>query len=281
MKKYILIILVLFICFVFFYGIEKNIENMENNKKILFTCTSFISKPNKYESLIKTLDSFLKYTNTNQISKLIIINEYGENTQSQINKLKKKYPQFEFINKTKEQKGQAYSINMIIDILQDNHYDYWIHWEDSWILEKPFLDRALDIMDDNKVDQLQLIPRWNKVKKERKQIHVTKKNNSYIEIKKINDSLDDQLKPFGNCKSYNLNWENNFDNWPLFSLSPGIDKVDKIIKTGYFDNSQDLWPITFEFKWSVNWLCNGARKAVLDDVLCKRVENHESTYEEN
>ena len=56
-------------------------------------------------------------------------------------------------------------------------------------------------MDDNKVDQLQLIPRWNKVKKERKQIHVTKKNNSYIEIKKINDSLDDQLKPFGNCKS--------------------------------------------------------------------------------
>ena len=279
MKKYILVILILFICFVFFYGIEKKIENMENKKKILFTCTTYLSKSDKYKSFIETLDSFLKHTDTSQINKLLIINEYGENTESKIKVLQKKYPQFEFINKNENQKGQAYSINMIIDILKENNYDYWIHWEDSWILEKPFLDKALDIMNDNKIDQLQLIPKWKNIDQKRKQIHITKNNNSYIEIKKLNDSLNEQLKPFGNCKSYNLNWNDNLDNWPLFSLSPGIDKVDKIVKTGYFDNSQDLWPVTFEFKWSVNWLCNGARKAVLDDILCKRVENHKSTYE--
>jgi len=258
---------------------ELNEGFIENAPKILFTCTTYISKPTKMDSLKQTLDSFFKYTPIDDIDRMIVINEYGENTTESISTLEEMYPKIEFIDKLEKDKGQAQSINMIIDILREGNYDYWLHWEDSWILKEPFLTNALDIMLDDKVDQLQLIPAWKDVSDKRKQTWVTKSGKKYVEILKIEDSIDEQIKPFGTCSDFKLNWGENIGNWPLFSLSPGIDKVDKIVKTGYFDKSADMWPITFEFKWSVKWLCNGARKAVLEETICERVDGHKSTYE--
>jgi len=261
--------------------IKANIEKfIGNTPKVLFTCTSYISKPNKLDSLKQTLDSFLKHTSIEKINKMIVINEYGKNTTDQISLLEKMYPQLEFIDKAEKDKGQARSINMIIDILREGTYDYWLHWEDSWILKKPFLSNAIDIMQDNKVDQLQLIPRWKDVAEERKKEWTTGSGKKYIEILKINGSIDSQLQPFGTCEDYKLDrWVNNYNNWPLFSLSPGIDKVENVLNTGYFDTSPELWPVTFEFKWAVKWLCNGARKAILDETVCERINNHKSTYD--
>ena len=280
-KRLLISISILVIIFsVFHNSLIQNTENFtDTDPKILFTCTTYISKPGKLESLKQTLDSFLKYTPKEKLNRMVVINEYAENTEESIYLLENKYTQIDFINKTEKDKGQARSVNMIIDLLREGNYDYWIHWEDSWILKKPFISDAIDILKDNKVDQLQLIPRWKDVSMDRKKNWTTKSGKKYIEILKINDSIDDQLKPFGTCKDYKLNWwENNHKNWPLFSLSPGIDKVDSVLKTGYFDTSPELWPIVFEFKWSVKWLCNGARKAVLDNAVCERVENHISTY---
>ncbi len=261
--------------------ITKNIEKFtENSPKILFTITSYISKPNKLDSLKQTLDSFVKHTSIEKINKMIVINEYGKNTTEQISLLEKMYPQIEFIDKAEKDKGHARSINMIIDILREGTYDYWIHWEDSWILKKPFLSNAIDIMQDNKVDQLQLIPRWKDEAEERKKVWTTTSGKKYIEILKINDSIDDHLQPFGTCEDYKLDWwENDNGNWPLFSLSPGIDKVERVLNTGYFDTSPELWPVTFEFKWAIKWLCGGARKAILDETVCERIANHTSTYD--
>ena len=89
---------------------------IHDHPKILFTCTTYISKPNKIDSLKQTLDSFLKYTSIDDIDRMIVINEYGENTNELISPLEETYPQFEFINKDEDNKGQARSINMIIDI---------------------------------------------------------------------------------------------------------------------------------------------------------------------
>ena len=277
----IVCLLIIGIIIYFELSMNKSTEEFTDKPpKILFTCTTYISKPNKIESLKKTLDSVLKYTPSDDIDRMIVINEYGENTADSIIDLKEKYPQIEFINKEENDKGQARSINMIIDILREGNYDYWLHWEDSWILTEPFLTKAIDIMLDNRVDQLQLIPRWRNIPDERKKVWTTNSGVKYIEILKINDSIDDHIKPFGTCSDFNLNWwGENKAHWPLFSLSPGIDKVDKILKSGYFDNSPDKWPVTFEFEWSVKWLCNGSRKAVLKEDICERVDGHTSTYE--
>lgn len=276
----VILCFVIFCCITYFIRVTNNIcEPMMTSPKILFTCTSFISKPNKLDSLKQTLDKFIHYTPTETIDRMIVINEYGENTEDSIEELKNMYPEIEFINKSENDKGQAKSINLIIDILREGNYDYWLHWEDSWILNAPFLDDSIEIMKDDNIDQLQLIDRWHDTHDERKELKITKSGKKYTEILKINDSIDEQLKPFGNCSDFKLNWVEHMDHWPLFSLSPGIDKVDKILETGYFDTSTELWPITFEFKWSIKWLCNGGRKAVINNSVCQRVDKHISTYD--
>lgn len=276
----VILCFVIFCCITYFIRVTNNIcEPMMTSPKILFTCTSFISKPNKLDSLKQTLDKFIHYTPTETIDRMIVINEYGENTEDSIEELKNMYPEIEFINKSENDKGQAKSINLIIDILREGNYDYWLHWEDSWILNAPFLDDSIEIMKDDNIDQLQLIDRWHDTHDERKELKITKSGKKYTEILKINDSIDEQLKPFGNCSDFKLNWAEHRDHWPLFSLSPGIDKVDKILETGYFDTSTELWPITFEFKWSIKWLCNGGRKAVINNSVCQRVDKHISTYD--
>ena len=257
-------------------GVNK--ELMDEYPKILLTCTTYLSKQYKMESLKQTLDSILKYTPIDVFARRLVINEYDENVTASTLSLQKMYPKFEFIQKSKENKGQARSINIIIDLLREEKYVYWLHWEDSWILKAPFLSKALDIMMDDRVDQLQLIRRWEDTPKTRQQMWTTKSGVEYIEILKLGNSIDVQLKPFGTCSYFDLNWKRNIKHWPLFSLSPGIDKVDTILKTGYFNESDILWPITFEFQWSVKWICNGARKAVLMEVVSERFSKHVSTY---
>ena len=282
-RQMVIVLCLLILSSIIYFELSMNKTNeefTEKSPKILFTCTSYISKPNKLDSLKKTLDSFIKYTPSDDIDRMIVINEYGENTADTISDLEEKYPQIDFINKKENDKGQARSINMIIDILREGKYDYWLHWEDSWIVTEPFLTTAVDIMLDDQVDQLQLIPRWEDIPDERRKMWTTKSGEKYVEILKINDSIEEQLNPFGTCSDFKSDWwGENLKNWPLFSLSPGIDKVDKILRVGYFDNSPDKWPITFEFEWSVKWLCNGARKAILEYAICERVDGHKSTYD--
>ena len=282
-RQMVIVLCLLIIGSIIYFELSMNKTNekfTEKSPKILFTCTTYISKPNKLDSLKQTLDSFLKYTPSDKIDRMIVINEYGEDTANTISELKEKYPQIDFINKDENDKGQARSINMIIDILREGNYDYWLHWEDSWIVIEPFLTKSLDIMLDNRIDQLQLIQKWKDVPDERKKMWTTKSGEKYVEILKINDSIEEQLNPFGTCSDFKSDWwGENLKNWPLFSLSPGIDKVDKILRVGYFDNSPDKWPITFEFEWSVKWLCNGARKAILEYAICERVDGHKSTYD--
>ena len=103
-------------------------------KKILFTCTSYISLEDKFEELYKGLVLFFKFNDYNSIDKFIVINEYTRiDTTNKINFLKEKFPQVNFIQKKKRnEKGQANSLNIIITIVRENNYDYWIQWEESW-----------------------------------------------------------------------------------------------------------------------------------------------------
>ena len=183
----LIIIFVIFCCIAYFIQVTNNIcEPMTTHPKILFTCTSFVSKPNKLDSLKQTLDSFIRYTPTETIDRMIVINEYDENTEDSIEELKNMYPEIEFINKSEKDKGQARSINLIIDILREGNYDYWLHWEDSWVLNTPFLDDSIEIMEDDNIDQLQLIDRWHDIQDERKELKTTKSGKKYTEILKIN-----------------------------------------------------------------------------------------------
>ena len=111
---------------------------------------------------------FFKFNDYNSIDRFIIINEYSKiDTTNKINFLKEKFPQVDFIQKKRNEKGQANSLNIIINILRENNYDYWIQWEESWFPNRNFIKDAIEIMSESNIDQLQFTNDWfNWVEKE-------------------------------------------------------------------------------------------------------------------
>lgn len=245
------------------------------NKSILLTCTTFLSKPNKFNQLTKLLDSVIKYNKQDfhLIGKFLIINEYGENTNKIILKLKKKYPFFLFINKSIKQKGQAKSLNMIIDILKTRKYKYWLHLEESWLCNGNFIKDAYDVLENSNVSQLQLTNDWYD-EINNKECFIINKCKKHIEIK-ITDIFKKRIKLYEG-KFFGLK------PWPLFSLRPGIDRINDILNSGIFNENSKKWPIQFEFEFALQWIIkNDITKAILIKPKFLRQHNHVSTYNKN
>lgn len=242
-------------------------EDYKEEKKVLFTCTSYLALDNKFEELYKGLFLFFKLNDYNSVNEFIIINEYSEiNTTDKINYLKEKFPQIQFIQKKKEERGQAYSLNIIINYLKEKNYDYWIQWEESWFPNRKFLKDAINIMNKSNIDQLQFTNDWFDIEEERK--HYFKK---YIEIDKISGNYSDENINF-------WNWRTDIRKWPLYSLRPCINRVKTMLPIGYFNNSPEKWPVQFEFEYAYKWVQQGLRKGIMRNPPVERKKNHKSSY---
>ena len=64
-----------------------------------------------------------------------------------------RYPFINFIQKNDDIKGQGQSLNLILDLIKT--YTYWIHWEEAWYCDRPFLFEAIQIIDNTNITQLQ------------------------------------------------------------------------------------------------------------------------------
>lgn len=66
-------------------------------------------------------------------------------------------PTVNFIQKAgPSQRGQAYSLNRIMQMLKDKGAKYWLHWEESWQADAPFLERAISAMEASGALQVEL-----------------------------------------------------------------------------------------------------------------------------
>lgn len=282
----LLIILILILCLLMSYRSYLN-ENFESNNidletkvtqnqeninvgDTLFTCTSYITLPNKFEELDRALSTFFKYNNSNRIREFILINEYDPISDYLIEKIKNKYPNIIIWNKSEDQKGQAKSLNMVIDYLKQNNYKYWLHWEESWYCLDRFIDKMLNIMDNNNINQFSL--RYNL-------FEILSKENrlDFLDYVDYDDHTEIIPKDI-NRYDVKTPWYNNLCNWPLFSLMPGIDKVDTILKTGYFSTDSEKWPIIFEYEFACEWIKHINRIAGFKKEYISRNSDHKSTY---
>jgi len=226
--------------------------------RVIFTCTTFFDfkKMDRWASFQRAVNAIQA---DYQPDKWFIVNEYSESPRADwAKRMAENYPQMTFIQKTREQKGQAKSLNLILDAV--NPYDYWIQWEDSWFPERPFLGRAMDVMTSTSISQLQVTHStnyvsWLDVSDNRKQARTTWYGTDYIEIKP-SDKKDD---------------------WPLFSLQPSLNRVSDIRSLGKFNTDPAMWPVKFELQYAHRWLEAGCRKAVLPDGPVIR-PGHVSTY---
>ena len=226
----------------------------------LFTCTAYLALPGKYEQLTEALSSFVRYYDSDKIREFLVINEYDtRDTNDKIHTLRNQFPFITFIAKTREQRGQTRSLNMILDYLRNNGYKYWIGLEESWYTTRPFVAEAHEIMESTDLGQLQFTNSWRGIPKQQ-----------IVERPLYTEILS--------SRTYPPTWVGGDEVfWPLFSLRPGIDRVTNLLEIGYFDETPEKWPITFEYDYSLKWVQNN-RKGVLKKYAATRSHSHTSTY---
>jgi hypothetical protein len=255
-------------------------------RDILFSMTTVVERPDKREQLIKALHSIHKYEpKLQKYAKIVVVNEYSE-AGVKANFLKEEFPWIDLIiNKTKKDKGQAGSLNLIIKMLGTKNrpkFNFWLHFEESWIVTKPFLkicDEAMSIG----IDQLQLTEdNWIEdhdysitLPKTRKRIYVQSKHLPYKGYSDCNRSIHNVEYIEKHCR------DDGQDEWPLWSLRPGIDRVSKILNVGLFSTAKEMWPVHFELDFALNYVLQpgGVTKA---GIICtKRQKGHVSFSEVN
>ena len=187
--------------------------------KILFTITTYLALEGKYDELNYALETFFKNENTTKINKYLLINEYHEKDTSHLLKqIKEKYPKLSIYQKKVNEKGQAYSLNIVIKLLKLSDFKYWIQWEEGWYTNKKFINEGINMIEENNLDQLQFsYMDWHD------QDNKIEKNGFYLIPSRGDDYYD----------SVNSDNERT-GKWPLYSLRPSINRVSKIIEIGYF-----------------------------------------------
>lgn len=237
---------------------------------MLFTITTCLHLPGKTQLTRSCLDTlFSVETAWDVVTRFVLINEYDPDEGDHISPFKDAYPCLECIQKPRAKTGQAHSINMIIDILRSSSYTYWLHWEESWIPQGPFIRdalRALDAYPD--IAQIQIAKGWDNVPFDvREGVHVV--SDMY------HARVDADLGSAANA----WKWKNKA--WPLFSLQPGIDRVEYIVRVGYFDPRHNSVPHGkvngAEFNFAHRWYLQGVRKGVLTPYRALRHAGHMTT----
>jgi hypothetical protein len=244
--------------------------------RVIFTCTTFFDfkKRDRWATFQRAIRELQIHDGSHLPTTFLIVNEYSETPREDwTKKMATTFPYMTFIQKTKEQKGQAASLNIILDRIKP--YDYWIQWEDSWFPDRPFLARGYNIMNTTTISQLQITRDNGSVSWTNKDSNLSKTTDG-TEFIRIDPSP--QLNKFlgRDTKDYTNDWIGQ-GGWPLFSLQPSINRVSDIYTLPYFSNDPVLWPVKFEWDFARHWILNGNTKAVLPDGPVLR-KDHVSTY---
>lgn len=255
-----IIILFLIIMGVFLW--RKQTEYYQHPSCII-TMTTYMGFQNRFQTISLVLDPLVQ---TRQ--EIIVINEWDENNNVYIEFMRKYYPQVHFIQKTKQDQGQARSLNILIrDYLLHSKKKYWIHWEDTWLCTQSLYPDLVRIMEKNPtISQLQVTDDWKNISSSHKMdlddIHIIIPSHQYTKNVYEEEQVD-------------------VGKWPLFSLRPSINRLSFFQRHGtdfYFLEDPYMWPLRFEWEFGRIFLRNKGVKAVTKKNYAKRLEQHTSTY---
>ncbi len=273
------IVLFIGVCILFLSLFVLNRKPIEpfQTQDTLFTCTTFFDfkTGDRWDRFCRAIDSLKKFHDESilgRIEKWIVVNEYSETPKEDwAAKMAERYPFVEFIQKGPHQKGQAASMNRILERIHP--YTFWIHWEETWEVRKTFLKDAFTAMDTSDITQLQFTFHEGKVNwmdMPKNKIHCRGR------ICKIDaaDGIETMLD-----KDPYKDWSNDiFPKWPLYSLLPSINRVADYETLGTFSEDPKLWPIKFEWDYARRWYRANCKKAVIKDGPVWRPGKHTSTY---
>jgi hypothetical protein len=261
-------------------GIGSEGAALESMAAIL-TVSSFMSRGNRRAELLAALSSLLSKHTEDELSllrEIVVINEYDDDRQEDFApEVRACWPRVEFVQKGAEDRGQARTLNTILDRLAG--YDWWIHWEESWVCTRPFVAGAIDVMRATDLTQLQVARGWLDVGADRLRPGRTPDGTPFVRVLPHPHTADlvrrTPVSGYGDLVAR----VGMAVGWPLYSLQPGVNRARFCRALGRFDESPPLWPIRFEWEYAKRWLLAGGTKGVSVPPAAERQANHVSTYE--
>lgn len=242
--------------------------------RIIYTCTTYFELPNKWKAFKRGIRSLQEHHPTirEDIAKWYVVNEPSK-TRNWAAKMRRHFPWIQFVQKSKRARGQAKSLNMILETIKP--YDLWLQWEESWFATRPFLNEAVRYLGEGNLTQLQLTntppnpePNW---------WHLSQPVQGTTAWRQV---------PFSNAMQeyvqqvktgYDLT-EDGVMHWPLFSLCPSLNVVDFHTKLPKFPTDPELWPWKFEYAFARYWALAGGKKGIFAEAPVTRDPAHKSTY---
>lgn len=186
--------------------------------------------------------------------------------------------------------GQPRSLNLILKRLHTSGAEFWLKWEDSWLVSRPFTSISLGLLQRKDIVEvhvcrlsLKQISRGQPAE-ERDGVRFFRRQlrERSARIKSRCDTLD--VGPgLGYLSRYG---EKQTEVWPNFSLRPGLIRAEPVLAVGPFDTQPLLWPYKFEVLWACRFF-NMHPGTVDQFVLLEggatlhRPKDYTSTYRSN
>jgi GT2 family glycosyltransferase len=234
------------------------IQLLQTNRTSLNLVTFSITTCKRYDLFEKTMNSFLNNCrDLHLIKRWICVDD--NSSEEDRHKMREKYPFFEFVWKTPEQKGHARSMNIIMNMVNT---PYLFHMEDDWQYIHPnnYITQCIEVLQENPaygqclinknyaetIEDFQII--GGELKK-------TINNTRYFEHVHETD-MNKFIEKYGpglNC-AY----------WTHYSLRPGLNRVNILKHVGEY-----VYGIPhFEMDFSKRYFAKGFKTVFLDRIHC-------------
>lgn len=253
--------------------------------KVLLSCTTFFREKFTIDNFIQNFSTVFDRDKNiyDELDSVIIVNEYSPDNIKEFSKhkniIEEIFSKAIFIQKGKDQQGQAHSLNIILNACEN--MDYHIQWEEGWICTKPFYYEVIGLLEHSNYQQIGLTNDWcDSLLLLEKKLN-TSSSVFYRELMidpRFNEHKLLQLKKADDQEIANILATVNLNIWPLYSLRPGVNRVSFVKELPLFNTYEKLWPVRFEYLYAYYWFIQGGTKAMLASPRSYRALNKVSSY---
>jgi hypothetical protein len=278
MKRLKLVLFSIVICLLLLY-----IYKQYTTCDILWTCTAYFdyNQGERWTEFQNAMDSIIKYHSPQTLAKIqkwIVLNEYDPYPKHDYGKIiAEKYQWVTYVQKPPGRNGISESVNILLQNYVP-HSRLWIHWEETWVARAPFLDRAIELMNQRSdITQLTFVYKngrteWSDAPHNR----LSCSNDFCIVMPHPDRAWYDRWdgSAEGMTEEVHAKWAIT---WPLYQLMPSINRSAFYSKLPYFHPTRKH----AEWLYAREWLRAGGVKAIFRNAPVWRPteSSHVSTHD--
>ena len=242
------------------YDPKKIKEITERPPSSMPLVTFTITTCKRYDLFQDTMDSFLNCClDLDRIDRWICVDDNSSLEDRE--KMRKRYPFFTFIFKSRTQKGHPQSMNLLQNAV---HTPYYFHIEDDWkfVAKRPYIGDCLAVLGaDPKLGQCLINRNYTEIATD--DIaggfrHITQSGLHYF-VHEFARTVEEKASFFA---KYGARPQCAY--WPHFSFRPSLVRSSVVRELGSYDVNVSH----FEMEYANRYYSAGWRSAFLEDMFC-------------